>query len=64
MTTKTENLNPVQPSRGEVEEAAPPAGPAAGKKRFVEPAVSSPTDVLEATTFFQGADSGALPPPP
>jgi hypothetical protein len=29
------------------------------KKAFVEPAISVPVDVLEATTFFQGATSGA-----
>jgi hypothetical protein len=28
------------------------------KKVFVEPAISSPVDVLEATTFFQTVDSG------
>jgi hypothetical protein len=30
-----------------------------GKKAFVEPAISVPVDVLEATTFFQVATSGA-----
>lgn len=30
----------------------------AGKKEFVEPVVFTPVDVLEATTFFQGTDSG------
>jgi hypothetical protein len=29
------------------------------KKAFVEPAISVPVDVLEATTFFQGGTSGA-----
>lgn len=29
------------------------------KKTFVEPAISVPVDVLEATTFFQAATSGA-----
>jgi len=29
-----------------------------GKKVFVEPAISVPVDVLEATTFFQAASSG------
>lgn len=29
------------------------------KKMFVEPAISVPVDVLEATTFFQAATSGA-----
>lgn len=28
------------------------------KKPFVEPAISVPVDVLEATTFFQAATSG------
>ena len=30
-----------------------------GKKLFVEPSISVPVDVLEATTFFQAATSGA-----
>ena len=29
------------------------------KKAFVEPVISVPVDVLEATTFFQAATSGA-----
>jgi hypothetical protein len=29
------------------------------KKVFVEPTISVPVDVLEATTFFQAASSGA-----
>jgi hypothetical protein len=31
---------------------------ASAKKAFVEPTISSPVDVLEATTFFQTVDSG------
>jgi hypothetical protein len=58
LNTKTENLIPVQFSQVEDEEAARQAAPAGGKKKFVEPEVSSPTDVLEATTFFQVGDSG------
>lgn len=30
-----------------------------GKRKFVEPEISQPVDVLEATTFFQAVDSGA-----
>lgn len=30
-----------------------------GKSKFVEPKISQPVDVLEATTFFQAVDSGA-----
>jgi hypothetical protein len=29
------------------------------KRKFVEPEMSQPVDVLEATTFFQAVDSGA-----
>ena len=29
------------------------------KKQFIEPEISMPVDVLEATTFFQAVDSGA-----
>ena len=29
------------------------------RKEFVEPAISVPVDVLEATTFFQATTSGA-----
>ena len=42
--------------------AAPAVEGAAGSERrkpFVEPEVSFPLDVLEATTFFQLTDSGA-----
>jgi hypothetical protein len=29
------------------------------RKLFVEPEISSPVDVLEATTYFQAVESGA-----
>ena len=29
------------------------------KKQFIEPEISMPVDVLEATTFFQAATSGS-----
>ena len=38
--------------------AATVVSAAAPKKTFVEPAISQPVDVLEATTFFQVVDSG------
>ena len=31
------------------------------KRNFIVPEISVPVDVLEATTFFQAAASGALP---
>lgn len=59
MNIKTENLIPMQFSRVEDEETARPSERVADKKQFVEPAVSFPIDVLEATTFFQLTDSGS-----
>ena len=59
MITKTENLIPVQLSRVNEVENVQPAEAAADKKTFVEPEVSFPIDVLEATTFFQLTDSGS-----
>ncbi|HEY0171380.1 MAG TPA: hypothetical protein VGB98_10190 [Pyrinomonadaceae bacterium] len=59
MITKTENLIPVQLSQVNEVETARPAAASADKKTFVEPEVSFPIDVLEATTFFQLTDSGA-----
>jgi hypothetical protein len=58
LSNKTENLIPVQLSRVEDFEAdARENRPK--KKEFVEPEVSFPVDVLEATTFFQLTDSGS-----
>ena len=59
MNTKTENLIPEQFSRVEGEDNAQPSERAADKRKFIEPAVSFPIDVLEATTFFQLTDSGS-----
>lgn len=59
---KNENLIPVQlPEVKEAVETAQEA-PAAGRRPFVEPEVSFPVDVLEATTFFQSTESGATNP--
>ena len=59
MSTKTENLIPVQFSRVEEQEVAQTDGAVTFKKTFVEPQVSFPVDVLESTTFFQFTESGA-----
>jgi hypothetical protein len=61
LSVKTENLNPEQLSQ--VEEVNEESRAARRqKKTFVEPEVSSPVDVLEATTFFQAVDSGVVNP--
>lgn len=59
MSTKTESLIPVQLSQVNEVENVQPAEAAANRKAFMEPEVSFPIDVLEATTFFQLTDSGA-----
>ena len=38
----------------------PPRAGEGDKRKFVEPSVSGPVDVLEATTFFQDGVSGEL----
>lgn len=58
MSAKTENLIPVQLSRVDEPESILAAGGDLSKKAFVEPEVSFPVDVLEATTFFQFTESG------
>jgi hypothetical protein len=59
LSTKPDKQNPARLSQVEEHEGE---GEAAVLKRpFVEPEVSFPVDVLEATTFFQEADSGGTP---
>jgi hypothetical protein len=50
MTAQNENRGDTRLPAGQPETRA--------KRTFVEPAISQPVDVLEATTFFQVADSG------
>lgn len=59
MSTNPDKQNPVRLPR--IEEFEREGEAADRKKPFVEPEVSFPVDVLEATTFFQVADSGATP---
>jgi hypothetical protein len=49
--------NSSQPDNTRPAEAGSPETSQA-RKAFVEPAISSPIDVLEATTFFQAVESG------
>ena len=51
--TTTENLAEQLDTRNATE---------TGKRGFVEPEISVPVDVLEATTFFQGITSGVTLP--
>ena len=62
MSSKTENLIPVQISRVNEAEGTQTDGVDRPKKSFVEPEVSFPVDVLEATTFFQSTESGVTNP--
>ena len=54
MTTDRREIpqNDARPQDAGATNAAPT------RKTFVEPTISSPVDVLEATTFFQAVDSG------
>ena len=61
MIEKTEILGPSKLAEAEGREAVPAKAPGP-KKPFVEPEVSFPIDVLEATTFFQSTDSGLVTP--
>lgn len=47
-----------QPQQDETRPQQHETPPEAPRKTFVEPVISSPVDVLEATTFFQTVDSG------
>ena len=58
MNTKTESQNNTQLLGVNEADSTSPEETAAGRKPFVEPEVSFPVDVLEATTFFQLTDSG------
>ena len=50
----TQNTNPVSEQLTEqIERSEQTLATTAEKKPFVEPTVSVPVDVLEATTFFQ-----------
>ena len=51
-TVRTENPETEARRQGAGTADAP------ARKAFVEPKISSPVDVLEATTFFQAVDSG------
>jgi len=58
LSAKTENLYPASLSHVNEPEGITPDGGEPSRKTFVEPEVSFPVDVLEATTFFQFTESG------
>ncbi|HYE14962.1 MAG TPA: hypothetical protein VD968_11020 [Pyrinomonadaceae bacterium] len=62
MSNKTEILNAEQLTEVKAREGSTAAATGDAKKKFTEPEVSFPIDVLEATTFFQGTDSGVSNP--
>lgn len=62
MSNKTEILNAEQLTEVTGPEESPVPVTGESKKKFTEPEVSFPIDVLEATTFFQGTDSGVSNP--
>lgn len=50
--------NQPQPGETQPPDGQEPTPATRVKKAFVEPVISSPVDVLEATTFFQAVESG------
>ena len=57
-----ENEIPVHDQSGtQAEERIKVESTKGGRKLFVEPEISVPVDVLEATTFFQSVTSGVTP---
>jgi hypothetical protein len=58
LSAKTENLNPAPLTQVNEPEGSRVDGVNPSRKTFVEPEVSFPVDVLEATTFFQFTESG------
>jgi hypothetical protein len=53
-----QDQNPQGGSLGSSETGEGVAVTPSTKRPFVEPEISQPVDVLEATTFFQAIDSG------
>jgi hypothetical protein len=58
LSAKTDKLNPAPVIRVNEPEGITSDGAELSRKTFVEPEVSFPIDVLEATTFFQFTESG------
>jgi len=56
---KDQDQNPQGGSLVDSETSENQAPTPSSKRKFVEPEISQPVDVLEATTFFQAIDSGA-----
>ena len=58
MTNKAEATTISRVADSNETKATTSEGKQAGKKDFVEPEITVPVDVLEATTFFQVTESG------
>jgi hypothetical protein len=63
LTNKTDLTTPEDLADLGEKESDIPGTSASGKKKFIEPELSAPVSVVEATKFFQSATSGVLPPP-
>lgn len=59
MTNKTEKTNVNGIAESTKTKIAITELTQSGRKTFVEPEITDPVDILEATTFFQSATSGA-----
>jgi len=57
---KEQSFSVQENAESQTERASHSEGNATAKKTFVEPELSRPVNVLEATTFFQSATSGTI----
>jgi hypothetical protein len=55
-----EDKNPASRSQSNPDESDVKRRSAIAKRPFVEPSISQPIDVLEATTFFQAGGTGGI----
>lgn len=62
MNEKTVNTTPVWLSEAGATDKVLNADAVLSRRVFVEPEISFPIDVLEATTFFQITESGVITP--
>jgi hypothetical protein len=59
LTNKTETMGVTETTDQPAKTSATNQPSDAGKKAFAEPEITAAVDILEATTFFQAATSGA-----
>ncbi len=57
-TTQIEPAEVILPEDPTALSPVSPVAPVEGKKKFVEPTINMPVDIMETTAFFQGSPGG------